>query len=81
MKQLSRHPFFELSDKAVFVVNEKVYSLGEKSKSRLDDFYKEKIRWMNVAGLLISFFGVGLVVLNGALKLKFLTKKKLPKNI
>ena len=31
-------------------------------------FFKEKLKWMNVAGLAISFFGVGLVVLNGSLK-------------
>ena len=29
-------------------------------------FFKEKLKWMNVAGLAISFFGVGLVVLNGS---------------
>ena len=29
-------------------------------------FYREKIRWMNAAGLLFSFIGVGLVVLNGS---------------
>ncbi|MFW6257601.1 MAG: DMT family transporter [Prolixibacteraceae bacterium] len=27
-------------------------------------FYREKVRWMNVAGLIFSFIGVGLVVLN-----------------
>lgn len=31
-------------------------------------FYREKVRWMNAAGLLFSFVGVGLVVLNGSLK-------------
>lgn len=31
-------------------------------------FYREKIKWMNAIGLLFSFFGVGLVVLNGSLK-------------
>lgn len=29
-------------------------------------FYREKVRWMNAAGLLFSFVGVGLVVLNGS---------------
>ncbi|MCE4563659.1 DMT family transporter [Maribellus sp. CM-23] len=29
-------------------------------------FFREKIRWMNALGLLFSFLGVGLVVLNGA---------------
>ena len=29
-------------------------------------FYREKVKWINVAGLTISFIGVGLVVLNGA---------------
>ncbi len=29
-------------------------------------FFKEKLKWMNVAGLVFSFFGVGLVVLNGS---------------
>ena len=29
-------------------------------------FYREKVRWMNAAGLLFSFIGVGLVVLNGS---------------
>ena len=28
-------------------------------------FFREKLKWMNIAGLLFSFFGVGLVVLNG----------------
>lgn len=32
-------------------------------------FYKEKIRWMNIFGLLFSFVGVGVVVLNGAFQL------------
>jgi drug/metabolite transporter (DMT)-like permease len=32
-------------------------------------FYREKVKWMNVAGLLLSFFGVGLVVLNNSFKL------------
>lgn len=32
-------------------------------------FHKEEIKWMNVAGLLFSFVGVGFVVLNGSLKL------------
>ena len=31
-------------------------------------FYREKIRWMNAAGLLFSFIGVGLVVLNGSFR-------------
>lgn len=31
-------------------------------------FYKEKVKWMNVVGLLFSFFGVGLVVLNGSFR-------------
>ncbi len=31
-------------------------------------FYHEKIRWMNATGLLFSFLGVGLVVLNGSFK-------------
>jgi len=31
-------------------------------------FYREKVRWMNAAGLLISFVGVGLVVLNGSFR-------------
>ncbi|RIJ49380.1 DMT family transporter [Maribellus luteus] len=29
-------------------------------------FFREKVRWMNALGLLFSFLGVGLVVLNGA---------------
>ncbi len=29
-------------------------------------FFREKLKWMNIAGLAISFFGVGLVVLNGS---------------
>ena len=29
-------------------------------------FFREKLKWMNVAGLAFSFFGVGLVVLNGS---------------
>jgi drug/metabolite transporter (DMT)-like permease len=29
-------------------------------------FYKEKVKWMNAAGLILSFVGVGLVVLNGS---------------
>lgn len=28
-------------------------------------FFREKLKWMNIAGLVFSFFGVGLVVLNG----------------
>lgn len=32
-------------------------------------FHKEKVKWMNVVGLLISFIGVGFVVLNGAFQL------------
>lgn len=32
-------------------------------------FHKEKVKWMNVFGLLFSFFGVGLVVLNGSFQL------------
>lgn len=32
-------------------------------------FYKEKVRWMNGIGLLFSFAGVGLVVLNGSFQL------------
>lgn len=32
-------------------------------------FHKEKVKWMNIAGLLFSFIGVGLVVLNGAFQL------------
>ncbi|WP_167609983.1 DMT family transporter [Maribellus sediminis] len=31
-------------------------------------FYREQVRWMNVAGLLFSFVGVGLVVLNGSFR-------------
>lgn len=31
-------------------------------------FYKEKVHWMNVLGLLFSFAGVGLVVLNGSFR-------------
>ncbi len=31
-------------------------------------FYREKLKWMNFAGLAFSFFGVGLVVLNGSFK-------------
>lgn len=31
-------------------------------------FFKEKLKWMNIAGLVFSFFGVGLVVLNGSFK-------------
>ena len=31
-------------------------------------FYREKLKWMNAAGLLFSFIGVGLVVLNGSFK-------------
>ncbi|MFV0590601.1 MAG: DMT family transporter [Draconibacterium sp.] len=31
-------------------------------------FFREKIRWMNALGLLFSFLGVGLVVLNGAFR-------------
>jgi drug/metabolite transporter (DMT)-like permease len=31
-------------------------------------FFREKIRWMNAAGLLFSFLGVGLVVLNGSFR-------------
>lgn len=31
-------------------------------------FYREKLAWMNAAGLLLSFVGVGLVVLNGSLQ-------------
>jgi len=30
--------------------------------------YREKVKWMNVLGLVFSFFGVGLVVLNGSLR-------------
>jgi drug/metabolite transporter (DMT)-like permease len=29
-------------------------------------FFKEKLKWMNIAGLALSFFGVGLVVINGS---------------
>jgi drug/metabolite transporter (DMT)-like permease len=29
-------------------------------------FFREKLKWMNVAGLVFSFLGVGLVVLNGS---------------
>ena len=29
-------------------------------------FFREKLKWMNVVGLAFSFFGVGLVVLNGS---------------
>lgn len=29
-------------------------------------FYREQVKWMNVAGLIFSFIGVGLVVLNGS---------------
>jgi drug/metabolite transporter (DMT)-like permease len=29
-------------------------------------FFREKLKWMNIAGLTFSFFGVGLVVLNGS---------------
>ncbi|HKJ79441.1 MAG TPA: DMT family transporter, partial [Prolixibacteraceae bacterium] len=31
-------------------------------------FYREKVRWMNIAGLIFSFIGVGLVVLNGSFR-------------
>ncbi|MCK3682533.1 DMT family transporter [Maribellus sp. YY47] len=31
-------------------------------------FFREKIKWMNAMGLLFSFLGVGLVVLNGAFR-------------
>lgn len=31
-------------------------------------FYREKVRWMNVVGLLFSFIGVGLVILNGSFR-------------
>jgi drug/metabolite transporter (DMT)-like permease len=31
-------------------------------------FYREKVSWMNVAGLLFSFVGIGLVVLNGSFR-------------
>ena len=33
-------------------------------------FHNEKIKWMNVAGLIFSFIGVALVVLNGAFQLE-----------
>jgi len=29
-------------------------------------FFKERLKWMNVVGLSLSFFGVGMVVLNGS---------------
>jgi drug/metabolite transporter (DMT)-like permease len=29
-------------------------------------FFRERLKWMNIAGLAFSFFGVGLVVLNGS---------------
>lgn len=32
-------------------------------------FHKEKVKWMNVVGLLFSFIGVGFVVLNGSFQL------------
>jgi len=32
-------------------------------------FHGEKVNWMNIAGLLLSFIGVGLVVLNGSFRL------------
>lgn len=32
-------------------------------------FYKERVSWMNAAGLLFSFVGVGMVVLNGSFRL------------
>jgi len=32
-------------------------------------FHKEKVKWMNIAGLLLSFVGVGFVVLNGSFQL------------
>lgn len=32
-------------------------------------FHKEKVKWMNVIGLLFSFIGVGLVLLNGSFQL------------
>jgi drug/metabolite transporter (DMT)-like permease len=32
-------------------------------------FHKEKVKWMNVIGLLFSFIGVGFVVLNGSFQL------------
>ncbi len=31
-------------------------------------FYRERVKWMNALGLLFSFIGVGLVVLNGSLR-------------
>ena len=31
-------------------------------------FYREKVKWMNAMGLLFSFIGVGLVVLNGSFR-------------
>lgn len=31
-------------------------------------FYRERVRWMNVIGLVFSFVGVGLVVLNGSFR-------------
>ena len=31
-------------------------------------FYREKVKWMNAFGLIFSFFGVALVVLNGSLQ-------------
>ena len=31
-------------------------------------FYREKVKWMNALGLLFSFIGVGLVVLNGSFR-------------
>ena len=31
-------------------------------------FYRERLRWMNAAGLLFSFVGVGMVVLNGSFR-------------
>ncbi|WP_340113384.1 DMT family transporter [Maribellus mangrovi] len=31
-------------------------------------FHREKVRWMNIVGLLFSFIGVGLVVLNGSFR-------------
>jgi drug/metabolite transporter (DMT)-like permease len=31
-------------------------------------FFKERLKWMNIAGLAFSFLGVGLVVLNGSFK-------------
>lgn len=32
-------------------------------------FYKERVSWMNAVGLLFSFMGVGMVVLNGSFRL------------